>query len=81
MYQIFCLLAVFGSVFLSNFAFGLLRQRHVPQYPAYQPPPPPQTPVQMPDLVMMSPWTGNTRIQGPERSPSPRRKTSGRRDD
>jgi hypothetical protein len=78
--KIFCLLAVFGSVFLSNFAFGLLRHRDPPQrYLQYQQPPPPQTPVQMPNLVMMSPWNGNTRMGSPQRMGSPRRKTSQRR--
>jgi Di-sulfide bridge nucleocytoplasmic transport domain len=79
-HQIFCLLAVFGSVFLSNFAFGLLRHRDHPQrYLQYQQPPPPQTPVQMPNLVMMSPWNGNTGMGSPQRMGSPRRKTSQKR--
>lgn len=43
---------------------------------------PPQTPVQMPNLVMMSPWNGvNGRTMGsPQRMSSPRRKTSQKRD-
>jgi hypothetical protein len=62
-------------VFLSNFAFGLLRQRdHPPRFIQYQQPPPPQTPVQMPNLVMMSPWNGSGRTG------SPRRKMNQKRD-
>lgn len=41
----------------------------------YQRPLPPQTPVQMPNLVMMSPWNG-ARMGSPQRMGSPRRKTS-----
>jgi hypothetical protein len=65
-------------VFLSNFAFGLLRQRDSPRFVQYQQPQPPQTPMQMP-LVMMSPWNGNG-MGTPHRSGSPRRKTSQKRD-
>jgi hypothetical protein len=79
--KIFCLLAVFGSVFLSNFAFGLLRQReHSQRFLPYPQAPPPQTPVQIPNLVMMSPWNGNAPMATPQRIGSPRRKTSGKRD-
>ena len=81
--KIFCLLGIFGTVFLSNFAFGLLRQREHPQrYLQYsQPPPPPQTPVQMPNLVMMSPWNASQiGMNTPKRMGSPRRKTGGKRD-
>ena len=72
---------MFGSVFLSNFAFGLLRHREQPQrFLPYPQAPPPQTPVQIPNLVMMGPWNGNTPMATPQRMGSPRRKTSQKRD-
>jgi hypothetical protein len=80
MNKIFCLLAVFGSVFLSNFAFGLLRHREPQRFLPYSQAPPPQTPVQIPNLVMMSPWNGNAAMASPQRMGSPRRKTSQKRD-
>jgi hypothetical protein len=79
--MVFCLMGIFGTVFLSNFAFGLLRQRERPPQYAQYPQHPPPTPVQMPNLVMMSPWNaGQMGMGSPQRIGSPRRKASGRKD-